>query len=60
MTHREQYDGRYIDIGTSGIGAGLGLGWKAGELVAAYDPVGYWGLDVSIDFAQMAKDLFRQ
>ncbi len=54
------YDGRYIDIGVSGAGAGLGLGWQDGELVAKYDPVGYWGVDASIDLAQMVKDLFRQ
>ncbi|MGM9632394.1 MAG: RHS repeat-associated core domain-containing protein [Eubacteriales bacterium] len=54
------YDGRYLDIGVSGIGAGLGLGWQDGKLIAKYDSVGYWGVDASVDFGLMIKDLLQE
>ena len=53
------YDGRYFDIGLSTLGAGIGLGWQDGELVGKLDPIGYFGVDVSISLGTLIKDLLR-
>ena len=52
------YDGRYIDAGISAAGVGFILGWEDGRIRIKIDPPGWFGLDISIDFGQILKDIF--
>lgn len=53
------YDGAYFDTGLSTVGAGLGLGWQDGDLVAKFDPIGFFGIDASVHFGKLIKDLLQ-
>ena len=52
------YDGRYIDAGISVIGVGFIIGWENKKFRCKFDPPGWLGFDISIDFGQILKDLF--
>ncbi|MBQ8324468.1 MAG: RHS repeat-associated core domain-containing protein [Clostridia bacterium] len=52
------YDGRYIDAGISVVGVGFILGWEGKKFRFKLDPPGWFGVDISIDFGQIIKDIF--
>ena len=53
------YDGRYIDAGVSVVGVGFILGWEDKKFRFKFDPPGWFGVDISIDFGQIIKDILR-
>lgn len=52
------YDGRYIDAGISFIGMGFIFGIENKKLKIKLDPPGTPGIEISIDFGQIIKDIF--
>ena len=52
------YDGRYIDAGISFVGMGIIFGFENKKLKIKLDPPGTPGIEISIDFGQIIKDIF--
>ena len=54
------YDGRYIDASVSLVGVGFILGWENKEKKFRFklDLPGAPGIDISINFGQIIKDIF--
>ena len=54
------YDGLYIDAGISVVGVGFILGWENKEKKFRFklDLPGAPGIDISINFGQIIKDIF--
>ena len=41
------------------VGVGFILGWEDGKFKFKFDPPGWLGFDISIDFGQIIKDIFE-
>ena len=52
------YDGRYIDIAISFVGIGCIFGVENKKIKFKLDFAGPPGIEISIDFGQIIKDLF--
>ena len=52
------YDGRYIDVGISFVGMGFIFGIENKKLKIKLDLPGTPGIEISIDFGQIIKDIF--
>ncbi|MBR2956151.1 MAG: RHS repeat-associated core domain-containing protein [Clostridia bacterium] len=52
------YDGRYVDASVSVVGVGFILSWEGGKFRFKFDPPGWFGFDISIDFGQIIEDIF--
>ena len=52
------YDGKYFDASVSVAGVGFILAWENGSFRAKFDPPGWFGVDISVNFGQILEDLF--
>ncbi len=52
------YDGKYIDASVSIVGVGIILGWENNTFRAKLDLPGLPGVDISINFGAIIKDIF--
>ena len=52
------YKGKYIDVSTQFGGAGFICGWENKKFRFRFDPLGAPGIEISIDFWKIIKDIF--